>query len=208
MISILVIIVLSYIVGSIPTSIIVGKLWKGIDIRKHGSGNAGAANTFRVLGWKAGVIVGLFDILKGFCAPVFIAKISIDTIPLDFSLVQIMAGIFAVFGHIWTIFAGFKGGKGVLTAAGMILGLAPIATLICMGIWGLVFSITRYVSLGSICAAVFLPIVVFVEKYILKHNIPKSLLIFTIFIGILIIFTHRSNIKRLINGTENRFKRS
>ncbi|RKY87621.1 acyl-phosphate glycerol 3-phosphate acyltransferase [candidate division KSB1 bacterium] len=208
MISIIVIIICSYIVGSIPTSIIAGKLWKGIDIRNYGSGNAGATNVFRVLGWKAGVIVGIFDIFKGLSAPIFIAKILIDPLPFDYQLIQIIAGVAAVFGHIWTIFAGFKGGKGVLTAAGMILGLAPVATLICIGIWGIIFFITRYVSLGSICAAISLPIVIMVEKYVFGQNIHSVLLFFTIFIGLLIIFTHRSNIKRLINGTENRFKKT
>jgi len=207
MISLIIIIILSYLAGSIPTSIIAGKLVKGIDIRKHGSGNAGAANTFRVLGWKAGVVVGLFDIFKGFSATVFISGISFGQVPLEHSIVQIIAGMSAVFGHIWTLFASFKGGKGVLTAAGMLLGLTPLATLICMGIWGLIFFITRLVSLGSICAAACLPLVLLIEKFILKQDIHNSLFFFTIFISILILFTHRSNIVRLLNGTENRFKR-
>jgi len=200
--------VISYFIGSIPTSIIAGKLVRGIDIREHGSGNAGATNTFRVLGWKAGLVVGVFDMIKGFSATVFVSRISLYPAPFDHSIVQIISGMSAVFGHIWTIFARFRGGKGVLTAAGMLLGITPAATLICMGIWGMVFSISRYVSLGSICAALSLPVVIFIEKYLFDQTIHNSLLIFTIIVSLLIVFTHRSNIKRLLNGTENRFKRS
>lgn len=206
MLSIIIIVLLSYLIGSIPNSIIAGKLLKGIDIREHGSGNPGATNVFRVLGWKAGVVVGLLDLTKGFVAAVYISRIAFGDIPINESLVQILAGISAVCGHVWTVFAGFKGGKGVLTAAGMFLGLAPGTTLVCLIVFFVVAIPTRYVSLGSTTAAATLAAIILVRKLLLQHEIEMPLFIFALIISMLIIYTHRSNIKRLINGTENKFK--
>ncbi len=203
--NIIIIILISYIIGSIPTSIIVSKLWKGIDIRQHGSRNAGFTNVLRVLGWKPSIIVGIVDVSKGFIAAVYFSKIGADTIPLDYTLIQIIAGLSAVFGHIWTIFAGFKGGKGVLTALGLVIGLEPTAAIVCSIIFGIIVYFSRYVSLGSIFAAVTFPIIVFIEKQYIHKNVSNNLLIFSLFICILIIYTHRSNIKRLLSGTENKF---
>ncbi|HDI51207.1 MAG TPA: glycerol-3-phosphate 1-O-acyltransferase, partial [Bacteroidetes bacterium] len=160
MLTLIVIVLLSYLVGSIPTSIIVGKILRGIDIREYGSGNAGATNTFRVLGWKAGVFVIAVDIGKGVFATLVISKLNLTGVPLLAStLLQIIAGVSAVCGHIWTVFAGFRGGKGVSTAAGMIIALYPIAFLICIAIFTIVLFTTRYVSVSSMIAAVSLPIV-------------------------------------------------
>ena len=117
MISIAVIIILSYLAGSLPTSILAGKILKDIDIREHGSGNAGATNVFRVLGWKTALVVGIIDLFKGFAATIFISGIAFSNVPMSQELVRIIAGISAIVGHIWTVFAGFKGGKGVLTTA-------------------------------------------------------------------------------------------
>ncbi|MFC1562704.1 glycerol-3-phosphate 1-O-acyltransferase PlsY [candidate division KSB1 bacterium] len=203
--SIITIILVSYIIGSIPTSIIVSKLWKGIDIRQYGSGNAGLTNVLRVLGWKPSIIVGIVDFSKAYIATVYFSKIGADSIPLDYTLIQIIAGLSAVLGHIWTIFAGFKGGKGVLTALGLIVGLDPFAALICFIIFWAIVYLSRYVSLGSICAAVFFPIVILIEKQYFNKDMSNYLLIFSLFICILIIYTHRSNIKRLLAGTENKF---
>ncbi|KPK96317.1 hypothetical protein AMJ80_00770 [bacterium SM23_31] len=205
MLSIFIILILGYFTGSIPTSIIAGKLLRGIDIREHGSGNPGATNVFRVLGWKAGVVVGLLDLAKGFIATVYISRIAFGEIPVSESLVQILAGLAAVCGHVWTVFAGFRGGKGVLTAAGMFFGLAPGTTLVCIVVFCIAAFPTRYVSLGSISAAVTLAVIMSVRKFIMHHEIEMPLLIFTLIISLLIIYTHRSNIKRLINGTENKF---
>ncbi len=202
MFSIILIILFSYLAGSIPTSIICSRLFKGIDIREHGSGNAGATNAIRVLGWKIGGIVMLVDVGKGVLATLLISQIRIDPIQLNHELVQIIAGLSAVFGHIWTIFAGFKGGKGVGTAAGMLFSLYPVAGFICLAIFGIVLASSRYVSLSSISAAVSFPIVVLLLR--IWRNYTSELIYFAVFIALLIIFTHRSNIRRLINREENK----
>ena len=205
MISILVICILSYLSGSIPTSIIVGKISKGIDIRDYGSGNAGATNAVRVLGFKAGFIVYIVDIGKGFIAAFFIAQLRMDSVPLDHIYIQIIAGVSAVFGHIWTIFASFKGGKGVGTAAGMAIALAPIPVLIALIVFIGLTAMFNYVSLGSLAGVTVFNIALFSQKYIFNKNVEDPLLVLAALMLILIFYTHRSNIKRLINGTENKF---
>ncbi|RKY83306.1 acyl-phosphate glycerol 3-phosphate acyltransferase [candidate division KSB1 bacterium] len=208
MLTLIVIVLLSYLVGSIPTSIIVGKILRGIDIREYGSGNAGATNTFRVLGWKAGVFVIAVDIGKGIFATLVISKLNLTGVPLLAStLLQIIAGVSAVCGHIWTVFAGFRGGKGVSTAAGMIIALYPIAFLICIAIFTIVLFTTRYVSVSSMIAAVSLPIVFVVLQQIGHQPVSSPLLVLSLIMAGLIIFTHRANIRRLLNGTENRIRR-
>lgn len=156
MFSILLIAVLSYILGSVPTSIIVGKIFRGIDIREHGSGNAGATNAVRVLGFKIGLIVYIVDIGKGFVAAYYVAKLKIDQVPLDMIYIQIIAGSAAVLGHIYTIFASFKGGKGVGAAAGMAIALAPVPVLIALGVFIALVAVTNYVSVGSLSAVTFI----------------------------------------------------
>ncbi len=207
-------IVLSYLVGSIPTSIIVSKIKSGIDIRKFGSGNAGGANVIRVLGWKTGVLVIVFDILKGFIATSIIARLYLDpSLPFsnrtpfeDFTILQIIAGSAAVLGHIWTAFAGFKGGKGIATAGGMMLGIAPVELLVSLIIFMIVFVASRYVSLGSLSAAVAFPLTMVVRVNLFNVEIAgyHTLIVFIIGISLLVIFTHRTNIKRLIEGSENK----
>ncbi|MDZ7316474.1 MAG: glycerol-3-phosphate 1-O-acyltransferase PlsY [candidate division KSB1 bacterium] len=200
---IFVMILLSYLVGSFPTSIIVGKLLRGIDIREHGSGNAGGTNVFRVLGPGPGIFVMAFDVFKGFAATFWISRFAAGT--LDSGLLMLMAGCAAIIGHIWTVFAGFRGGKGVGTAAGMMLALYPAALGICLLVFLLVFLLTRIVSVSSMSGAVALPIVLTIFRYVLHIPVKNSLYLFSFFAAALIIFTHRSNIKRLLNGTENRF---
>jgi glycerol-3-phosphate acyltransferase PlsY len=148
-----------YLLGAIPTAIIMGKALRGIDIREHGSGNAGGTNVFRVLGWKPGVAVILIDILKGLIATVFAAKITLTALPVEHVYLQLLAGLSAIVGHIRTVFAGFRGGKGVGTAAGMMFGLFPVAASICLISFLVIAFSTRYVSLASITAAVALPLV-------------------------------------------------
>ncbi len=203
------IVILSYLAGSIPTSIIVGKLVKGIDIRNYGSGNPGGTNVIRVIGLGWGIFVILFDAFKGYFAVSFIANWFYrgDLIEiLNFTTVQILAGCSAVVGHMWTIFAGFRGGKGVSTSAGMLLGIAPFDLIIVFLIFLSIVSLTRYVSLGSIISAIFFPLViVFTDKILgFEHRDFYTVLIFGSIIAILIVYRHRSNIKRLINGTENK----
>ena len=208
MIELLATIVFSYLVGSFPTSIIVGKIFKGIDIREHGSGNAGATNVLRVMGWKLGVAVLLIDVGKGIVATLFVAQLAFGHTALSDSVIQIITGSCAVVGHIYTIFAGFRGGKGVGTAAGMIFSLYPIPAIFCALIFFITVATTRFVSLGSITAAALLPIILLISKYLFHVTVETSLLFFAVFIVSLIIFAHRGNIKKLLNGTENRFGRT
>lgn len=207
------IIILSYLIGSIPTSIIISKAAKGIDIREHGSGNAGGANIMRVLGWKHGLLVILLDALKGVLAVIVVARFHYGSIPFenatpfdDFTLVQIIAGISAVIGHIWTVFAGFKGGKGIATALGILLMIVTVDMLIAIGVFVLVVIFSRYVSLGSLAGAVAVPLALIVRENIFHVDIPNynTLLPFLIFVALLVIFTHRKNVIRLLNGNESK----
>lgn len=213
MLVLLAIIVLSYLVGSIPTSIIVSKMARGIDIRDYGSGNAGGTNVMRVLGWKHGVFVMLLDAMKGVIAVIVVARLFQGTIPFnnatpfdDFTLVQIIAGIAAVIGHIWTVFAGFKGGKGIATALGMLLVIATVDMLIAVGAFLLVVTFSKYISLGSIVAAIVVPLALVVRENIFNVDIQgyHTILPFIIALSLLVIFTHRKNVVRLINGSENK----
>ncbi len=203
-------IIICYVVGSIPTAIIYGKLTRGIDIRQHGSGNAGATNVFRVLGWKAGLVVLLIDMAKGLLATVWIYKIGSHSGIENIELLKIMAGMSAVVGHIWTLFAGFKGGKGVGTGAGMIVGIVPEAVLAGVMVFIIIVVLTRWVSLGSILASLTIPLYLFVKRFIFLSPVSLTPLIFGSLIPVLIIYTHRSNIQRLLRGTENKisFKKS
>ena len=214
MLNLIVIIFISYLVGSIPNSIIVSKLVKGIDIRKHGSGNAGGTNVFRVIGWKWGVLTILLDALKGAIVVVFIARLYLDNFPFtnitpfdDFTLVQIFCGVAAVIGHIWTVFAEFKGGKGIATAMGFLLTIITVDMLVAIGIFAIVVYLSRYISLGSIVAAISIPLILIFRENILGDNIPgySTILPFVIALVMLVIYTHRANIERLINGSERRF---
>jgi acyl phosphate:glycerol-3-phosphate acyltransferase len=215
MLPISIIAILSYLVGSVPTSIIVAKKFRGIDIRQYGSGNAGGTNVIRVLGWKAGVFVILMDMAKGLVSTMVIARMMFGTFPFanatpfdDFTLVQIIAGCSAILGHIWTVFAGFRGGKGIATAGGMLIGIAPIEVAVSFGVFALVFLFTHYVSLGSLSAAVAFPLTMYFRENIFQVDIEgyKTLIYFSIAISLLIVYTHRKNIARLVSGTENRMQ--
>jgi glycerol-3-phosphate acyltransferase PlsY len=208
-----IIIILSYLVGSIPSSIIVSKAAGGIDIRNHGSGNAGGTNVVRVLGWKYGLLVIILDALKGAIAVIIVARLFFGPLPFenispfdDFTLVQIIAGISAVIGHIWTVFAGFRGGKGIATALGMLVMLVTVEMLIAVGIFALVVIISRYVSLGSIIAAISVPSTLFIRENLFQVDIPGYSTLFPFIIGVaaLVVFTHRKNLVRLVKGNENK----
>ena len=213
MILLAIIVILSYLAGSIPTSIIISKAQKGIDIRNHGSGNAGGTNVMRVLGWKQGLLVIILDALKGAFAVVVIARLFYGPLPFenvspfdDFTLVQIIAGISSVIGHVWTVFAGFKGGKGIATALGMLLMIITVDMLIAVGVFILVVTISRYVSLGSLIAAISIPITLILRENVFHVDINgyNTLLPFVIFISLFVIYTHRKNVVRLLNGTESK----
>jgi glycerol-3-phosphate acyltransferase PlsY len=216
MLPIAIISILSYLVGSIPTSIIVARIRRGIDIRQHGSGNAGGTNVIRVLGWKVGLFVIVIDIAKGLAATMVIARMMYGPIPFenktpfdDFTVVQIIAGCAAMLGHVWTLFAGFKGGKGIATACGMLIGVAPVEVAVSLGVFTIVLLISQYVSLGSLSAAVAFPLTMFFRENIFMVDIEgyHTLIFFSIGISLLIIYTHRANIQRLLKGTENRINR-
>ena len=214
MLSLVVILVLSYLAGSIPGSVWVGRWLYGIDVRDHGSGNAGATNVFRVLGWKAGMLSALVDLGKGLFSAGVIASIRLDDLPsgLEFwhieTFVRLLAGIAAIIGHMFPVWARFKGGKGVNTAAGVLFALTPITMWIVLGVFVVVLFSSRYVSLASMSAAVSFPTAVAIRKYVFHTDaLDPSLLIFGIIFAVGIIIAHRANIKRLLNGTENRVRK-
>jgi acyl phosphate:glycerol-3-phosphate acyltransferase len=214
MINLAIVILLSYIIGSMPTSIMLSKWKHGFDIRTKGSGNAGGTNVFRVLGWKSGVLVMLVDMGKGAIATALISRLFWDpALPFynrtpfdDFTIIQMICGGAAIVGHIWTVFAGFKGGKGIATGAGMLLGIAPTEFGISIGVFLLVFWVYKYISLGSVAAAVAFPLSLFVRHNIFGDEIQsyRTLIVFSLSVAILLIYSHRQNIKRLIDGTEKK----
>lgn len=200
---------IAYIIGSIPTAVWIGKSWHGIDIREHGSKNAGATNTFRILGKRAGVIVLVVDIVKGFIAvtlPLCFINFKLFNFLLlsdiDLIVVQIFTAILAVLGHVFPIFAKFKGGKGVATSLGVIIGIHPPAAGICFLLFLIVFIVFNYVSLGAIIASISFPLVLF---YLFKET-SIWLISFSIALSTAVILAHRKNIIRLINGQENKMK--
>lgn len=199
---ILITILLAYILGSIPSSVWIGKIFFDVDVREHGSGNAGTTNTIRTLGYKAGIPVFIIDALKGWFA-VFMSKVIFGYFPeIEMpDYVQVVAAAAVVIGHIFPVFAGFRGGKGVATLLGVGFGLIPIPALIALGIFTIVLLCFGYVSLASITATVTLPIVTYF--FVMPDNLILFLL--SIAVAILVPITHKENIKRLLNGTENKF---
>jgi glycerol-3-phosphate acyltransferase PlsY len=193
---------IAYLIGAIPTAVIAGKLLRGIDIRKEGSGNAGATNVWRVLGWKAGVIVFAIDVGKGVLAASVIPLIPFGSISIDPLLIPTLCGLAAVIGHVFPIYTGFRGGKGVATAAGMLLAVAPIPVGIAVGAFGLTLLLFGRVSLGSLVGALSVPLTIaLLNCYTALHYHPL-LLALTSALALFIVITHWSNITRLIRGTE------
>jgi len=197
--------VLSYLVGAFPSSIVYGKLFRGTDIRKHGSGNAGGTNAWRVLGWQIGIPVMLTDVAKGALASVLIARIPLGPLPLEYSTVALLCGIAAVLGHVFPIYIGFRGGKGVATGAGMLVVNAPFPVACALGVFALMLFLFGRVSLGSIFAAISLPISVFLIDRFTSIDYPVLLLALAIALALFILYTHRSNIGRLLKGEEKAF---
>jgi acyl phosphate:glycerol-3-phosphate acyltransferase len=188
----------SYFIGAIPTSYLVSRLFAKIDLREHGSGNLGATNLYRVLGWRYAVPVALFDMAKG-AIPVLVLAPRVSSS----ELFALACGIAAIIGHVFSVFVGFKGGKGVATAAGVMLGLTPVALAVCAAVWASLVLLTGYVSLGSIAAAAVLPVAV----YLLERPTTPELLWVDAGVAAGVILLHRRNIQRLLSGTENRFRR-
>ncbi|MCK9206755.1 MAG: glycerol-3-phosphate 1-O-acyltransferase PlsY [Salinivirgaceae bacterium] len=198
--------IVAYLLGSVPSSVWIGRWFYNIDIREHGSGNAGTTNTFRVLGTAPGVVVFVVDILKGWMAVNLVRMVHTlqpDTAP--FVNFQLFLGGLAVLGHIFPIYVGFKGGKGVATLLGIVLAIHPASALVCLGVFAFMLFLSKYVSLSSMTAGVIFP---FLIIFVFKETIP-SLIIFSILISVLLIFTHQKNIIRLLAREENkvRFRR-
>lgn len=195
-------VLVAYLIGSIPTSVWVGRVFYNVDVREQGSGNAGATNTIRVLGIKAGIPVMIFDIFKGWFAVYMLRFFGFDFFTGDLNIyLQIAMGIAAVMGHIFPIYVGFRGGKGVATIAGVGIALFPIGLSIVLGIFVLCILISRVVSISSIIAAVSFPFIII----FLLSNPHLPLIILSIGVGVFIPLTHRKNIKRLLKGEESRF---
>ena len=197
----LILIIIAYLLGSIPTALIISKRFFGIDIRDYGSGNMGATNTFRVLGSKYGTIVMVCDILKGMAAvglfyflPYYLHN------EVDRTNFMIGLGLAAVLGHVFPIFAGFKGGKGVATLFGMILAVQPVVAVSCVGVFIIVLYLTRYVSLSSILGALMLPVSVL---WIWNEH-ETMYRVFALLVAAMVLFTHQKNIGRILRGVESR----
>lgn len=193
-------IVFAYLVGSIPSAVWLGKRFYKIDVREFGSGNAGATNTFRVLGKKAGIVVLVCDILKGSLSILLAFLSSYNVNSNQFVNLQLALGIAAVVGHVFPVFAGFRGGKGVATILGIVICLTPITSALGLIVFLTVLILTRYVSLSSIMAGISYPILL---KFILKND-NQTLFIFSIFVAILLVITHKKNISRLLKKQESR----
>ncbi len=194
-------IIAAYILGSIPSAVWLGKALYGIDVREFGSGNSGATNTFRVLGKNAGIPVLFLDIAKGYFA-LQLAVVFSDNLPGTQQFINFMLalGIAALLGHIFPVFAGFRGGKGVATLTGVLLGIHPEAALICIGVFVVILFVTNYVSLSSMIASFVYP---FSIMLIFKETIP-TVNIFAMSVAVLVLITHQKNIERLLDGTESK----
>ncbi len=192
---------LSYLLGSVATAVWTGRIFHGIDVREHGSGNAGATNVIRVLGWKTGIPVLLIDVFKGWLAamlPVFMRLAGTDTAELI--NLQIISGLFAIVGHIFPVFAGFRGGKGVATIFGVLLAVHPLLTVACLGVFLTVLVISGYVSLSSMSAGIAFPVFLF-----LFFETPSVFFkVFSVLVAVALIITHRKNIRRLMKGEESK----
>lgn len=194
----------AYLLGSIPTAVWLGQAFYGVDVREYGSGNAGATNTFRVLGKKPGIVVMTIDILKGFTATKLAYLIGLSVTGPKYSAqfvnYELALGVIAVMGHLFPIFAGFRGGKGVATLFGMVLAVNPWAALLCVSVFITVLLISKYVSLSSICAGFAFPLgTVFVFQSSVKAEV-----LYSICVCVLILVTHQKNIERLLKGKESK----
>ncbi len=197
----IIVFVLAYLLGSIPAAVWIGKIFHNIDVRQHGSGNAGTANVIRVLGWKTGIPVLIIDLAKGWTAamlPVFFHLADPGSALL--TNLQILTGLTAIVGHIFPVFAGFRGGKGVATVFGALLAIQPLLTIGCLGVFLVVLLITGIVSVSSMSAGIAFPVLQF-----LFFDTPSVIFrIFSVFVAIALLITHRKNIARLLKGEESR----
>jgi len=209
----LTLILIGYLFGSFPSGVIISKTFFGFDIRTKGSGNMGSTNVFRILGKKWGILVQILDLLKGYI-PVLICGYILYLFNFNeldqnsLMYYKLLIGVSAILGHVFSIFVGFKGGKGINTSVGMLLALDPIGILFTFLVFLIILMFTGYVSLGSIIGSMFLVFSIYFRQNILHQNVIgyEVLFVFSVFISLLIIFTHRSNIKRLFTRTESKFE--
>lgn len=196
-------VVVSYLIGSMPTALWIGKAFYGIDIREHGSGNSGATNTFRVLGKKAGTAVLLIDVIKGLTAASLVRYLAfIEPGSVRYVNLQLLFGLTSVLGHVFPVYCKFKGGKGIATLFGMVIGIHYLSAMACLLLFVVVLFSTRYVSLSSILAAVAFPLIA-----ILIYNNEEPLFVaFGIAAAVMVVMTHQKNIVRLVAGNENKAK--
>lgn len=195
---------LAYLAGSVPTAVWAGRIFHGIDIREHGSGNAGATNTIRVLGWKTGVPVLIVDIAKGWVATSLPAILrAAPEGSAQMTGLMIICGMGAIIGHVFPLLAGFKGGKGVATTFGVLLALHPQLTLLCTAVFLVVLFASGYVSLSSITAGIMFPLLLF----LFYGSTPVMLKVFSVLVAVALVITHIKNIKRLLRGEEKKFIR-
>jgi len=195
-------IILAYLIGSIPTAVWIGKFFYNIDVREFGSGNAGATNTFRVLGKKAGIPVLIIDILKGSLAVSAAFLSTYDFVSDEFINLQLVLGIAALVGHIFPVFAGFRGGKGVATILGIVICILPLSCCLSLLVFIIVLFASRMVSLSSMLAGISFPFFL----HFVFHNTNSILTIFSVVVALLLIVTHRKNILRIINKQESKIK--
>ena len=212
----IIIVAQSYLIGAIPFALIIGKRFYGVDVRTMGSGNLGSTNVFRNLGWKAGLAVQILDIAKGL-VPVLLVAYFFDTqMPFDNktpfedqTIVRLIAGVSAVLGHMFSVFAGMRGGKGINTSLGMLIAIAPVELAIAAGVFAVTVGFFGYISLASMIAAVVIPIAMAIRFNVFNVDIMgyKPIVFFMIALALLVIYAHRSNLKRLLDGTESRFSK-
>ncbi len=196
-----VILLVAYLLGSIPNAVWIGRVFFKTDVRNHGSKNAGSTNTLRVLGYKAGIPVLMLDILKGFLA-VKLIYLTFYYIPAtgEYINFQLLLGLAVIIGHIFPVFANFRGGKGVATLLGVILAIDPVSILICVGVFMVTLIITKYVSLSSMIAGLSFPVLVI----FVFNTTTSSLVIFSLIVFVLLLFTHQKNIERLVRNQESK----
>jgi glycerol-3-phosphate acyltransferase PlsY len=196
--------VLAYLIGAFPSSIVLGKALRGVDVRLEGSGNAGATNAWRVLGWRIGIAVLVLDTTKGALAAALVPRIASSELPISFAAASIFCGLAAVLGHVFPVYIGFRGGKGVATAAGMLVAVAPLPVAIALGVFVLSITVSGRVSLGSLLAAWTVPLVAALLPPSRDGLSYPLLLALTTGLAVLITVTHRANLRRLLRGEESK----
>lgn len=196
---------LSYLLGAFPSAVVFGKLFRGVDVRKHGSGNAGGTNAWRVLGWRIGLPVMVVDVAKGALAAAAISRLPLGPLPVNVETAALLCGLAAVLGHVFPVYTRFRGGKGVAAGAGMLLATAPVPAAVALGVFAAAVFISGRVSLGSILAALSLPAsIVALDGWSAVRASPL-LFSLTTCLALFILVTHRTNLARLVRGEERGF---